>query len=86
MYCRVNPKGRLLQKSTSSWKATFKVPPPGFEDKVLDCGKKIHAAEFVNDCDAIIFLIVVKYKYRITQMAMAINNMENPEINVLKVL
>ena len=61
------------------------MPTTGLEDKVFDFGKQTHAADFVNNREATSKYITVNYKHGGPEIAMAINNMEKPTINVLEV-
>ena len=62
------------------WKATFNTKSPGLKDKVFNFVKKIHDAEFVNNCEAISKFITMKYTQIRPKMVIATNNMDKPTI------
>ena len=65
-------------------RANFKAQTFRLEGKVLNFGKKKHAAEFVKDCELISKFIAVKYIHGEPKMSIVIKNMEEPEINFPK--
>ena len=62
----------------------FETPTTGLKDKVFYFRKQRHAAEFAKNCKAISKFIAVNYKKKLSEMAMAIEKMDNHVISMPK--